>query len=559
MKSFNHSTYLFLLLLIVLVMLIGFFCPLMVNDSNQFAVMAMRMVQEQDYFTLIKDTEEYLDKPHMHYWLAALSYEVFGMNQFAYRIPALLALLLGAYSCFGLGKLFYNQQAGWIVALLFLTAQTIVLSAIDVRTDAVLTGFAIFSIWQLMTYIEKGSWKPLLLGAFAAGVAFSTKGQIALVVIGMCVLVQLLYTRKWYRLFSVKVLGALLIFALTIAPMLYAYYQQFDLHPEKVIRGRDQRSGIFFILWEQSFERLSGEGVGKNSSDFFFFYHTLLWTVLPWTFVMLAAFYGKGKELIQFRFRYQNGRQLMAFVAFFVLLFLISFAQFKLPHYLNVLIPLVALITGGFLITVHNHKKERLLKTLLILQYVVFGIVLLASVLLLFAVFGMAPWHILVIFTVLFTIGLLLWKRQQQSLWRLVVVGVMSSVLLNLVMNGHFYPELLKYQGGLQLAKMGETQGIPKDQIFKASTVHSWDLDFYNKRPTPYLDAEGISEKLEHQDVWLYATEKSKETLETQFEIVEEVKAADFRITRLSLKFLNAEKRPSQLKYKYLLRVQQKD
>ena len=46
--------------------------------------------------------------------------------------------------------------------------------------------------------------------------------------------------------------------------MLYAYYHQFDLHPEKVIRGRDNRSGIFFIFWEQSFERLSGEGGWKE-------------------------------------------------------------------------------------------------------------------------------------------------------------------------------------------------------------------------------------------------------------------------------------------------------
>jgi len=85
--------------------------------------------------------------------------------------------LLGAYSCFGLGRLLYNQHTGKLAALIFMTAQTIVLGAIDVRTDALLTGFTIFSIWQLATYIQKGSITAILLGALGAGIAFSTKSN----------------------------------------------------------------------------------------------------------------------------------------------------------------------------------------------------------------------------------------------------------------------------------------------------------------------------------------------------------------------------------------------
>ncbi|MEM7487024.1 MAG: glycosyltransferase family 39 protein, partial [Bacteroidota bacterium] len=251
--------YWFLLSLVVLVYIAGMFVTLFENDSAQFAVMAMRMVQENDFFTLIKGTEEYLDKPHMHYWLAALSFKIFGIHDWAYRIPGILATLLGAYSCYGLGKLLYNTDIGKFSALIFMTAQTIVLSTIDVRTDAVLTGFTIFAIWQLVSYVEKNTIWNIVLGAFGAGIAFSTKGQIALVVIGVSILCHLAYTRKWERLFNWKFFVALSVFGITITPMLYAYYLQFDLHPEKVIRGKSDRSGIFFIFWEQSFERLSGE------------------------------------------------------------------------------------------------------------------------------------------------------------------------------------------------------------------------------------------------------------------------------------------------------------
>jgi 4-amino-4-deoxy-L-arabinose transferase-like glycosyltransferase len=173
------------------------FVTLFENDSAQFAVMAMRMVQENDFLSLFKGPEEYLDKPHMHFWLAALSYKIFGIHDWAYRIPSILATLLGAYSCFGLGRLLYNQNVGKLAALIFMTSQTIVLGAIDVRTDAVLTGFSIFAIWHLVAYIEKNSLLHIILGSLGAGIAFSTKGQIALLVVGLPILCHLAYTRKW--------------------------------------------------------------------------------------------------------------------------------------------------------------------------------------------------------------------------------------------------------------------------------------------------------------------------------------------------------------------------
>src|SRR6056297_254286 len=160
----SNLRYWFLIGLVILVYIGGMFVTLMENDSAQFAVMAMRMVQENDFINLFKGTNEYLDKPHMHYWLAALSYKIFGIHDWAYRIPGILATLLGAYSCYGLGKLLYNVHTGKLASLIFMTAQTIVLGAIDVRTDAILTGFTVFAIWQLTSYIEGGKLSAIMLG-----------------------------------------------------------------------------------------------------------------------------------------------------------------------------------------------------------------------------------------------------------------------------------------------------------------------------------------------------------------------------------------------------------
>lgn len=537
--------------LILLVYLAGMFVPLIEYDSAQFAVMAMRMVQENDFINLFKGPEEYLDKPHLHYWLAALSYKIFGIHDWAYRLPAILVTLLGARSCYGLGKTLYNKEAGKIAALIFLSAQTIVLSVIDVRTDAVLTGFTAFALWQLLLYLQQKKLLNIMLGALGAGLAFSTKGQIALVVIALPLLCYLAYSRKWKMLWDWRVLVALVVFALTITPMLYAYYQQFDLHPEKVIRGKANRSGFRFIFWEQSFERLSGEGVGQNSSDYFFFFHTFLWVFLPWTVIGLSAYAARLKRVFKKRFQYEEGVEILTIGGITLIFLLISFAQFKLPHYLNITIPLFAVLTGAYLVYLHNEQKENLLKILRNVQYGIFGLCFVVSALLTQWAFESDNVLIDNIFLVFIVVAIYFALRKKPLLPRIVSVGVLSSVLLNLVMNTSFYPSLLKYEAGATMAEIVKEKDIPVDRIYKVSAAPSWALDFYNRHPVKITNPDEVSGM---RDIWVYATDEDLDTLKKKgLQWEEQFTADQFRITRLQARFLNPDTRNEVLRKRHLL------
>lgn len=549
----STARYWFYIALIVLVYIIGMFVTLFENDSAQFAVMAMRMVQENDFLSLFKGPEEYLDKPHMHYWLAALSYKIFGIHDWAYRIPGILSTLLGAYSCYGLGKLLYNKDVGRFASLIFMTAQTMVLANIDVRTDAVLTGFTIFSIWQLATYIEKNTLKSIALGAFGAGIAFSTKGQIALVVIGISILCHLAYTRKWTQLLNWRVVVAILVFGLTIAPMLYAYYHQFDLHPEKVIRGKDNRSGIFFIFWEQSFERMSGEGVGKNSSDFFFFFHTFLWVFLPWTVLALIGYWMKVKAFWQAKFGYRPNLEFLTVGGISILFLLISFAQFKLPHYMNVLMPLYAILSAGFLYALHQQQKLKMAKIILGFQYFILGLVVVFSILVSFYVFKLEHWYAYLF--LLFALGLVVYfvLKSEVVYAKIVTIAIFSSVLLNGLMNAHFYPKLLEYQGGSTMAQQVKENNIPRDQIYKINERHTWALDFYNQNPVNIVSTTDLKHM---NDVWVYATDKELQQLQKNgIDWDDQITVDQFRITRLQIKFLNPNTREDKLNKMHLVHL----
>lgn len=550
----RDTRYKLLIVLLGLVYLAGLFVTLFENDSAQFAVMAMRMVREHDFINLIKGQEEYLDKPHMHYWLAALSYLLFGIHDWAYRIPALLATALGAYSCYGLGVLLYKKnEIGRLAALIFLTSQTIVLAAIDVRTDAVLTGFTVFAIWQLATYLHTSRLGPLVLGALGTAIAFSTKGQIALLVIALPLLCHLSYTGRWKQLLNRRILVALLVFGLAIAPMLYAYYHQFDLHPEKVIRGRASRSGVLFIFWEQSFERLSGEGVGKNSSDYFFFFHTFLWVFLPWTVAGIAAFRAWILAVFKSGLKNRPVNEVLTFGGILLIFIIISFAQFKLPHYLNITIPLFAVLTAAYLHSLYSDSNKKAARLLLGFQYGILGLVAMIALLLCFVVFPLNPWYLFILF-VPAVAGVLIYTLRNTGIYsRIVLVSVASSLLLNVVLNLHFYPSLLKYQAGSTMADIVEINKIPVSDIYKISEMHTWALDFYDRYPVRKTTPEDLHRL---NDVWIYASENDLQQLKEERLLWDkEYKADQFRITRLQARFLDPSRRGDILDTMYLIHL----
>lgn len=549
----SNTRYWLLLVMAVLVYIAGMFVKLFENDSAQFAVMAMRMVQENDFLSLFKGPEEYLDKPHMHYWLAVLSFKIFGIHDWAYRIPGILATLLGAYSCFGLGRLLYNGATGKLAALIFMTAQTIMLAAIDVRTDAVLTGFAIFAIWQLASYIETKTLKNTILGAFGAGIAFSTKGQIALLVIGFPLLCHLAYTRKWKRFLSWKVLIALLVFVITIVPMLYAYYHQFDLHPEKIIRGKGNRSGLFFIFWEQSLERMNGTGMGKNSSDYFFFFHTFLWVFLPWTVLGILAFSSRIKTLYKQKFKYNSANEFLTLGGIALIFIVISFAQFKLPHYLNITMPLFAVLTASYLYNLYQQDKRKTIKVVLGVQYFILSLVFLATVFICFYVFKFESTFSYILLGLVFALVTFFCLKREDYFIRIITLSVFSSLGLNAVLNTHFYPSLLDYQAGSSMAETVAENNIPVDNIYKVSAQHTWALDFYNKKPVKITSVTELSTK---KNIWVYVDDlQLKEIQNMGYDWDRQFTEDQFRITRLQGKFLDPTTRKKVLHKRHLVHI----
>jgi len=101
----------------------GLFSPPLLDDADaRHAEAAREMLQRHDFVTLYVDGVRYLDKAPLPYWLNAASHAVFGINEFAVRLPVSLAALALFLSIFFLGRDLAGEKAGFFAAIILATA-----------------------------------------------------------------------------------------------------------------------------------------------------------------------------------------------------------------------------------------------------------------------------------------------------------------------------------------------------------------------------------------------------------------------------------------------------
>src|SRR6185436_13224870 len=305
--------------------LIGAFCllvyagtlffPLLDKDAAHHANIALHMYQTGDYTSLVDRGKDYLDKPHFLFWTTLISFTIFGITTVAHRLPAIMFALVSIYCTYKLTRHLTNRSTARIAAIVLATAQAFVLSISDARMETPLTAGMIFGLWQLIVYIDKEKFLNLVLGILGIAIAFSTKGWLGPVIVFISIAFYVSLNRKWMIFTKFKTWLFIPLFFVFISPVLYAYYLQYDLHPEKVIRGRNNISGVAFILWGQLFERYRGFDEGGRYSDPLFLIHTFLWAFFPWCVIAyVAMFYWLKRIFWQKKWRHPVNFATLSFV-----------------------------------------------------------------------------------------------------------------------------------------------------------------------------------------------------------------------------------------------------
>lgn len=527
-------------------------------DAAQYASMGREMIDRGDYLHVFDRGHEYLDKPSFIFWITAASYQIFGVSNFAFKFPALLFALFGIFAAFRFAKLWYDRETAILTAVILATTQGYFHFTNDVRTDVYLTNSVIACIWMLSEfYLNKKSF--YWIGAFAfAGIAMLAKGPIGLMVPALAFGTHILLTGNWKVLWRWQWLVGLVILFLMIAPMVYGLYTQFDLHPEKVVNGKQGVSGLRFYFWEQSFGRITGENVWKNDSGPFFFVHSLAWSFLPWSLFFFAAIIQLIRRGIKSKWKLIKDRPEWISLGGFLLPFIaLSASKYKLPHYIYVVFPLAAVITANYLVSLYRTHQLGETKILNRIQYVVLiGCWAFAG--LIFIWFFPLTQPILVLIGLAGFIGLhwIFFSPKIRSWHKTLYMSLVSVCVINVLMATWFYPKVLAYQSGSVMGRWMKSEHIQTDDVFNLH-VGSRAMDVYAQGIVRDVSSEDLdSLKIARGNFYIYTDQAGLKAIQDRlwnFEVVYEM--GDFPATLLRMNFANPQKRPNTLRPRFLIKV----
>lgn len=520
----------------------GLFIPIIGPDGTLYALIAKTMVLRNNYAELFAHGQDWLDKPHFPFWVTAVSFKCFGFTTWAYKLPGILLLMLGAFYTWLFAKEQYNKQVALWSVLILLTTQHIVLSDNDVRAEPYLTGLIVAAVYHFYKANKENNFWQLLFGCLFTGCAIMTKGMFALVPIWGAIAGHLIITRQWKALFNLRWLAAIVLILIFILPEIWCLYQQFDLHPEKVVFGRKGVSGIRFFFWDSQFGRFFNTGPIKGHGDPFFFVHTLLWAFLPWSLLLFAAVYHfikKGIKDVQGHEWYCISGALLTFLLF-------SASKFQLPHYLNIVFPFFAIITAHYLSGV---RHERSVKAIRVTQSVVISLLLLIIFVLNYffrpvtLTWLIAMALIALFFAILFFPVIMGNKVVDRVIFRTLI----ASFIINTYLNFVFYPAAMRYQAASMAAVWINGYNVKHLPVAEFADDYVSAFEFYSNAPVTAVGINGNGVAKTNTFI-LYAPADVVKSLSAKgWKIKTLASFQRYWVSRLKPSFLNEKTRPKEL------------
>lgn len=152
-------------------------------DEGLYVACAKQMVLTGDIVTpqlntrplndLSLSSVPFFEKPIMVYWVCAASLRVFGMSEFAARLPAALATLATTLLVVLSGKKWFGKRAGLLAGLVYATAPMTILDGRQMTTDSLLV------LWFTGAMLALQAKRPFLFWTMCA-LSILTKGIIGI-------------------------------------------------------------------------------------------------------------------------------------------------------------------------------------------------------------------------------------------------------------------------------------------------------------------------------------------------------------------------------------------
>lgn len=325
--------------------------PGLLDDADATHAEAARtMATTGDFVTLKVNGIRYLEKAPLMYWMAAVSYLIFGQNEFATRLP----IFLGVVGC-GLLATFWAQRAfgfraGGYAGLMLATSAGMYLFTRIFIPEALLSFFIAFSLWCFLTGLEdKQAWR-WYAGYASLALAVLTKGLVAGVFVAVPAFLYLALTGEWRRWRELRLFTGTLLFLAIAAP----WHILAGLRNQG---GAEGRGFFWFYFINEHVLRFLGKRLPKDYNKMpalaYWLAH-LVW-IFPWSLFLPLAVRDAWRQFREKAFTaprsFAEKTRLLCWLYAGTILLFFSFSTnqeyYTFPVYLPLCILIGAALAGG--------------------------------------------------------------------------------------------------------------------------------------------------------------------------------------------------------------------
>ncbi len=193
-------------------------------DEGRYAEIAREMVISGDYVTPRDDFELYFEKPPLVYWAEAASIKIFGVNEFAVRLPAALFSIGQVVVTAALAEMMLGASAGLFAALALALSPLFFGFARFATLDPALAFFltaalaAFYVAARNEPFSRPSARRWMLTSAAMLALGTLAKGPIALILGGAIALAWMASEGRLRQVAQMPLVWCLVIYAAIVVP-----------------------------------------------------------------------------------------------------------------------------------------------------------------------------------------------------------------------------------------------------------------------------------------------------------------------------------------------------
>ncbi len=455
-------------------------------DEPRYAQVAREMLARHDWITPTLGGVPWLEKPALYYWQTMLAYTVFGVSDWAARLPSAVDATMMVVTVY----LFLRRfRPGFHLdgALMAASASGIIGFARAASMDMPLA--ATFTIAMLAWYAwyESASKRYLVLFYIFLGLAMLAKGPVAPFFAAVVVVIFAAAKGDYRLVVKTCWLPGIALFLLTALP----WYVAVQLRNPQFFR--------VFIL-EHNLARF-GKDLYHHTQPFWYYLPVLLLGLVPWTMFVSAAM----AETIRVWWKEKRGlfQSEDGLPAFFVIWLVVpivffSFSSSKLPGYILLALPAGTLLLAEY-VRRHVTNDDRPSLLLIALHSVVAALPVVAALMMQYIVFHHSlPWGrataISAGFAAVLAVGIMLTLRRPTGLRLLrfvTLVPVILAVAAVLRLGAPSLDATLSARPLAQQIDRADNRSLPL-AILRLPRETEYGLHFYRNQKTVRYEADGV-------------------------------------------------------------------